>query len=133
MLRLGRMPDYALVIATTFVRVEGLLTTNDVVKRSGIPLATVRKLLKCMVDGGLIESFRGNQGGYRLRRPACKISIADVIQAIDGPISLTDCTDINSDGHCHLEPNCPLSRKWCEINNEFVGKLQSVSIAEIIS
>ncbi len=133
MFRLGRLPDYGLVIATTFVGVDGLLTTNDVVQRSGIPLATVRKLLKCMVDGGLIDSFRGNQGGYKLARPAPKISIADVIQAIDGPICLTDCTDTRSDGRCYLEPSCPMARKWCELNGEIVGKLQSVSIEEVVA
>ena len=133
MLRLGKMPDYGLVIAATFVGVEGLLTTNDVVKRSGVPLATVRKLLKCMVDDGLVASFRGNRGGYKLARPAPEISIVDVIQAIDGPISLTACTDTHADGRCHLELHCRLSRKWYELNSEFVGKLQSVSIAEIIS
>ncbi len=133
MLRLGKLPDYSLVIIATFVNVEGLLTTNDVVQRTGIPIATVRKLLKYMVDGGLIDSFRGNKGGYKLARPALQISIADVVQAIDGPICLTDCSDIHSDDRCSLEANCPLARKWCEINVEIVGKLQSVSIQELVA
>ncbi len=131
MLRLGRLPDYGLVIAATFVGVEGLLTTNDIVRRSGIPLATVRKLLKCMVDGGLVDSFRGNRGGYRLARPALDISLADVIQAIDGPICLTECSSTSADDRCSLETNCPLTAKWCELNSEIVGKLQSVSLQDL--
>lgn len=133
MLRLGRLPDYGLVIVTTLVGADSLLTTNDLVQRSGIPLATVRKLLKYMVDGGLVESFRGNKGGYKLARPAAKISIADVIQAIDGPIFLTDCSNTYSNDRCSLEESCPLALKWCRLNNEIVGKLQSVSIQEIVA
>jgi FeS assembly SUF system regulator len=131
MLRLGRLPDYGLVIATLFVDAESLLTTKDLAQRSRIPLATVRKLLKYLVDAGLIKSFRGNKGGYTLARPAADISIADIIQAIDGPIALTDCSGINSDNQCSLEASCPLAHKWCEVNKEIVEKLQSVSIREI--
>ncbi len=131
MLRLGRLPDYGLVIATIFVNAEGLLTTRAVAQRSRIPLATVRKLLKYLVDAGLITSFRGNKGGYRLARPAPDISVADIIQAIDGPIALTDCADTYPDNHCSLEASCPLAHKWCEVNREIVEKLQSVSIKEI--
>ncbi|MAF82508.1 MAG: Rrf2 family transcriptional regulator [Gammaproteobacteria bacterium] len=131
MLRLGRLPDYGLVIATVFVDAEGLLTTRDVVQRSKIPIATVRKLLKYMVDAGLLNSFRGNKGGYKLACPASEISVADIIQAIDGPISLTDCTGIHPDNRCSLEATCPLAHKWCEVNKEIVEKLQSVSIKEI--
>ncbi|MDP6437586.1 MAG: Rrf2 family transcriptional regulator [Gammaproteobacteria bacterium] len=133
MLRLGRLPDYGLVIAATFIGVDDLLTTNDVVQRSGIPLATVRKLLKSMVDSGLVESFRGKQGGYRLARPAAKISVADVIQAIDGPICLTECSNTDSADRCYLEARCPLALKWCRLNNEIVEKLQSVSIQEVVA
>ncbi len=131
MLRLGRLPDYGLVIATVFVDAESLLTTKDITQRSKIPLATVRKLLKYLVDAGLIKSFRGNKGGYTLARPAAEISVADIIQAIDGPIALTDCSGINPENQCSLEASCPLAHKWCEINKEIVAKLQSVSIKEI--
>jgi DNA-binding IscR family transcriptional regulator len=105
MLRLGRLPDYGLVIAATFIGVDDLLTTNDVVQRSGIPLA----------------------------RPAAKISVADVIQAIDGPICLTECSNTDSADRCYLEARCPLALKWCRLNNEIVEKLQSVSIQEVVA
>ena len=131
MLRLGKLPDYGLVIATIFVDAEGLLTTKQVVQRSKIPLATVRKLLKYMVDAGLINSFRGNRGGYKLARQASEISVADIIQAIDGPISLTDCAGIHADNRCSLEATCPLAHIWCKVNIEIVEKLQSVSIKEM--
>jgi FeS assembly SUF system regulator len=133
MLRLGRLPDYGLVIATFFVDAEGLLTTKDLAQRSQIPLATVRKLLKYLVDAGLIKSFRGNKGGYTLARQAADISVADIIQAIDGPIALTDCSRMNPDHQCSLEASCPLAHKWCEVNKEIVEKLQSISIREITS
>ncbi len=133
MLRLGRLPDYGLVIAATFVGAEGLLTTNDVVQRSGIPLATVRKLLKYLVDGRLVESFRGNKGGFKLARSAKSISVADVIQAIEGPIYLTACSNVYSEDRCSLEAHCPLAPKWCKLNSEIVGKLQSVSILDVVT
>jgi FeS assembly SUF system regulator len=131
MIRLGKLPDYGLVIAVTLVDADGLLKTSDVVQPANIPLATVRRLLKCMVDAGLIDSVRGNKGGYELSRPAAQISVADVIQAIDGPIALTACSDNNPDNRCSLEGGCPLAHKWSKLNNEIVEKLHSVSIKEM--
>jgi|TARA_Y100000310_G_C20687191_1_gene819836 FeS assembly SUF system regulator len=131
MIRLGKLPDYGLLIAVTLVDADDLLKTSEVVQRAKIPLATVRRLLKCMVDAGLIESVRGNKGGYRLARPARRISVADVIQAIDGPIAMTSCSGNNPDNRCSLEPSCPLAHKWCELNYEIVEKLRAVSVEEM--
>lgn len=131
MLRLGKLPDYGLVIAATLIDAEGLLKSSDVVRSAKIPPATVRRLLKCMVDAGLVESVRGNRGGYKLARPAGQISVADVIQAIDGPIAMTDCSGDNPDNRCSLQASCPLSHKWCELNNTIVATLHSVSIREM--
>ncbi len=131
MLRLGKLPDYGLVIATIFVGAERTLTTKEVAECSRVPLATVRKLLKFLVDAGLIESFRGNKGGYRLAHPATEISVADIIQAIDGPISVTECSGVHPRNQCPLETTCPLAHRWCEVNQEIIEKLQSVSIREI--
>ena len=130
MLRLGKLPDYGLVIATLFVGADHLLTTNEITKCSKIPLATVRKLLKSLVDAGLLVSHRGSTGGYQLAQEAQRISIAEIIEAIDGPIILTECAGSHRGNNCALAGSCHLNEKWCELNREIVEKLQSISLEE---
>tara|TARA_B100001964_G_scaffold244419_1_gene325827 strand:- start:1845 stop:2246 length:402 start_codon:yes stop_codon:yes gene_type:complete len=133
LLKLGKLPDYGLVIATLFVGADNLLTTSAITQRSKIPLATVRKLLKSLVDAGLIVSHRGSNGGYQLAHEAQRISIAEIIEAIDGPIILTECAGPHHSNNCALDGSCQLNEKWCELNREIVSKLRSISLEEFAS
>jgi Rrf2 family protein len=94
-------------------------------------VATVRKLLKLLVDAAVIQSCRGNRGGYKLSQPAERTSVADVIQAIDGPIRLTKCIHDKTQNTCLIKASCPIKRQWCDLNEQIVRLLEAVSIREL--
>ena len=90
MLRISRLTDYATVI---LARLAGgsLASAADIAERTRIGLPTVSKLLKELQHAGLVTSVRGAHGGYQLARPAGAISAADIIDAVEGPVALTEC------------------------------------------
>lgn len=131
MLQIGKLPDYGLVIAATLAGSDSLTKTREVAADAGIPLPTVRRLLKHLVDAGLVESFRGSRGGYQLARSPGDISIGEIIEAVSGPIGLTACSRVTEKGGCSLERNCPLAAGWCRLNAQFVASLHDVSLLEM--
>ena len=79
-------------------------TAKELSEFSGIPLPTVTRILKMLSSEGLLESQRGAQGGYTLTRNSTDISVAEVIEAMEGPIAITECA--SDDCGSSLEPNC---------------------------
>jgi len=130
MLRIGKMADYALLITNQMVAASNQLRTTDALAgATHLPLATVRKLLKQLVDAGIVKSHRGVNGGYTLAQNPDLVSVADVIIAIEGPISLTQCaTTPNS---CDLMANCALKSNWSLLNNLLADMLQKISLSEM--
>ena len=129
MLRLGKLADYGLLITRLLAEQSGQMTTGEIVQETRIPLPTVRKLLKYLVDAGVVESSRGLKGGYRLGGDPADISIVEVIQAIDGPIAITDC---NKEGVCcDLVDSCDLRDNWQFINSILIEQLQQISINDM--
>ncbi|MDH3768701.1 MAG: SUF system Fe-S cluster assembly regulator, partial [Gammaproteobacteria bacterium] len=94
MLRMSRLTDYGTVILAHLARDDsnGLHTTSHVAEQTHLASTTVSKLLKMLTRAGLISSFRGATGGYRLARPASEISAAQIIDALEGPVSITECS-----------------------------------------
>ena len=131
MIRLSRMADYGVVLMTQFARAPlALRTAPDIARTCGLPPPTVSKILKMLAQGGLLESQRGTKGGYRLARDARAITMADLIGALDGPIALTDCMDV--DGLvCEIEALCPTRTNWRRINDAMVEALSGVSLADM--
>lgn len=129
MLRIGKLADYGLLVADCLARGRAQLTTDDIVRETALPVATVRKLLKLLVDAGLVRSRRGLYGGYRLGRPADRISIAELIAAVDGPIGLTECT--HDDSSCHHTPHCGLRGNWHVINDLITRQLATITLADM--
>src|SRR5262244_3930308 len=93
MIRLGKLTDYGLVVMTHMAQNQDRLlhTARDLAVESRLPLPTVSKLLKELLQGGLLVSQRGIKGGYGLAREAREIPVSEIIAAIEGPIALTDC------------------------------------------
>ncbi|MBD3816671.1 MAG: SUF system Fe-S cluster assembly regulator, partial [Halothiobacillus sp.] len=115
MLKISRMSDYAIVLLTAMARTEAAQSTARVLAvDTGLTLPTVGKLLKMLSAGGLLLSQQGRNGGYRLARAANEISLANIIEAIDGPIALTECFTVDHD--CDREANCGLRPHWQAIN-----------------
>lgn len=131
MLKISRMSDYAIVLLAAMARTDATQCTARVLADdTGLTLPTVGKLLKTLSAGGLLLSQQGRNGGYRLARTAHEISLADIIEAIDGPIAMTECFTVDHD--CDREANCGLRPHWQAINQSVRQLLDSTSLAALI-
>jgi FeS assembly SUF system regulator len=133
MIRLGKLTDYGLVLMTHIAQNHDRLlhTARDLVLESRLPLPTVSKLLKELLQGGLLVSQRGIKGGYSLARSPREISVAEIIAVLEGPIALTECsTDIS--GLCDLEPCCPIKNNQRVISQAVRGALDNLMLSDLI-
>lgn len=129
MIRLSRMADYGVVVMTYMaMRAHRTQTTHQVAQATGLPEATVGKLLKVFAREGLLESHRGVHGGYELTRAAEDVTVADIVTAVEGPIALTLCVD-DHPGSCDVESLCPMRGGWNRINSALREALEGVSLA----
>jgi len=133
MIRLGKLTDYGLVLMSQMARrpQTELHTARDLAESCRLPLPTVSKLLKLMLQGGLLQSHRGIKGGYSLAREAKLISVAEIVTALEGPLALTECT-MDVAGICDLEPSCPIKDNQRLINQVVRGALQKVMLWDLI-
>lgn len=130
MLRLSKLADYATLIVSRMARrPDEAYSAARLAEALEVPRPTVAKLLKLLMQAGLLTSVRGGRGGYLLARSAAKISLADVITAIDGPPGLTEC--ITSPGTCSIESSCGMKCSWSAINQVVIGALASVSLDQV--
>ena len=104
-------------------------TANALSERTRIALPTVSKLLKQLQRANLVSSTRGLHGGYQLARPAAEITAADILDALEGPVALTDCAA--GEGHCGIESHCRVGRVWQRLNLAIRRSLQDVSLAQL--
>jgi FeS assembly SUF system regulator len=133
MVRLGKLTDYGLVLMTLIARSEGvsLHTARDLAAESRLPVSTVSKLLKELLQSGLLSSHRGTKGGYVLAKDPGEISVIDIIAAIEGPVALTECSS-DVTGLCDLEPCCPIKANQQIINQAMRGVLEKITLADLI-
>jgi len=89
----------------------------------------VSKVLKILAHAGLVESFRGQSGGYRLARAPERITVADIVAAMEGPFGMTECAA--HQGQCHHEPHCGVRGNWQRISRVIEQALRSVTLAEM--
>ncbi|WP_323796005.1 SUF system Fe-S cluster assembly regulator [Nisaea sp.] len=132
MLKLNKMTDYAVVVLGQMARDPGRVRTAAALSETtAIPLPTVSKLLKILAGVGLITSHRGANGGYSVDRTAEQVTVAAIVQAIDGPIALTACVD-DSDGQCEVSNSCPISGNWNRVNLAVRRALEEVTLADLL-
>ena len=130
MLRISRLTDYGtLVLANLPSDEDQLLSASDVAAATGIALPTVSKVLKLLAKAKLVTSTRGAQGGYRLSRDAAQISAASIIDALEGPVSITECSA--SDSHCDLESVCNVGNAWQRINVAIRRALEEINLTDL--
>lgn len=133
MIRLGKLTDYGLVLMTRIAQhaERSQHTARDLAIESRLPLPTVSKLLKQLLQGGLLVSHRGTKGGYSLARAADAISVAEIVTILEGPIALTECsTDIT--GLCDFERSCPIKKNQRVISQVIRGALEKVMLSDLI-
>src|SRR5580658_369462 len=130
MLRISRLTDYATVVLSTLAQEpERVQTATSLAERTRIAAPTVSKLLKQLQRTNLVTSTRGLHGGYQLARPAAQISAADILDALEGPVALTDCSA--GHGNCEIEESCRVSRVWQRLNLAIRRSLYDVSLAQL--
>jgi len=130
MLRMSKLTDYGtMVLAQLAASDRGLTTAGQLAEATHLALPTVSKLLKALAHAGLVLSTRGVQGGYALARPADSISAAEILDALEGPVALTECS--SSNGGCDLESYCRVGMAWQRINRSIRTALEGVSLADL--
>ncbi|MHC4940511.1 MAG: SUF system Fe-S cluster assembly regulator [Planctomycetota bacterium] len=132
MLRITRQTDYGIVLMSLFTgkNESAILSARDMSKETNLPLPTVSKILKSLTRGGLLESTRGVKGGYSLAKPSNDISVSDIIEAIEGPIALTDCVD-QTNRDCLIEESCPCKSNWLRINMAVKAALETIPLEQM--
>ena len=130
--KVNKLTDYATVVLIDMAASGAVRPTHAISENTGIPLPTVAKLMKNLVRAGLVKSLRGVNGGYSLNQAAETVTVADVIEAIEGPIAITACVD-TSEEHCSYETLCPVQGKWNRVNNAVTDALREVTLAEMVA
>lgn len=133
MIRLAKLTDYGLVLMTIMARDQKrpMHTARDLAVDSRLPLPTVSKVLKKLLQSGLLVSHRGTRGGYSLAKQARDIALAEVIAAIEGPFAFTECSSDVSGG-CDLERNCPIKSNQRVISQVLRGALEKVALSDLV-
>ncbi|MDZ7749311.1 MAG: SUF system Fe-S cluster assembly regulator [Halofilum sp. (in: g-proteobacteria)] len=130
MLRVSRLTDYATMVLAQMAREpEAVQTAADLAELTHLGRPTVSKLLKQLVRGGLLTSYRGAHGGYVLARPAEAISAAEIIDTVEGPMAVTECS--LEDRQCELEDVCNVGHHWQRINRAIRSALEEVTLADL--
>ncbi len=130
MLRISKLTDYATVLLAALAQEpEQRHTATALAEQTHVALPTVSKLLKQLQRAALVTSARGLHGGYQLARPAAQISAAAILDALEGPLALTDCSA--GHGHCGIESTCRVGRVWQRLNLAIRRSLYEVSLAQL--
>jgi len=132
MLRLSKKSDYALIAMkhlATRPDGGGSSSAREISESYAIPLELMAKVLQRLVRARLLVSVQGTRGGYRLGRNAAQISVADVIQAVDGPVTVTACSP--DDHTCDQFTKCSIRDPLWKIKNVILDALTTVSVAEM--
>jgi FeS assembly SUF system regulator len=131
MIRLTNLADYAVVLMCEIASTDNRVSAHDLAASTNIPLPTVSKILNALGRGKLLMSHRGLKGGFALARSSDEITTADIIEAIDGPIALTHCTE-PEEIDCGFVGICGMRPKWQVINRAVRDALADVKLSTLI-
>jgi len=130
MLRISRLTDYGTLILVYMASHDGQLrSASDIAAGTHVALPTVQKLLKLLAASGLVRSVRGADGGYCLARSPLAVSAADILDALEGPIAITECSI--EQGSCELEASCSVGGAWQKISKAMRMALEDVSLVDL--
>jgi FeS assembly SUF system regulator len=130
-MRLSHLADYAVVLMTAAARrpAGARLSATELSGDTGVPLPTTQKLMGQLAAAGLFSSARGVSGGFALARPPSDITLADIVEAVEGPIAMTVCSEGRSD--CALDAHCRVKPHMGLVGNAVRGALGAVSLTEL--
>ncbi len=132
-MRLSSMADYSVVIMAAAARHCGgaRVSASELAEETGLPAPTVQKLAGLLSKAGLLRSSRGVGGGLQLARPAAAITLADIVEAVEGPIALTSCVE-EGRHDCTLEDACAMRPHWPGVNEALRGALANVPLTQLV-
>ena len=132
-MRLSHLADYAVVLMTAAARrpAGARLSATELSADTGVPLPTAQKLMGQLAAAGLLTSARGASGGFSLTRSTSEISLADIVEAVEGPIAMTACSDGSHD--CALDAHCRVKPHIGAVGNAVRGALGAVSLTQLCS
>lgn len=131
MLRVSKLSDYATVLLVELAADPvSIRCAAELAEVAHLELPTVSKVLKMLTTAGLVASYRGVAGGYRLARSPKQVSVAQIVEAIEGPIGMTECS--LHDGACSHESHCGVRGPWQRISRVVVRALREVSLADML-
>ncbi|MCB1968953.1 MAG: SUF system Fe-S cluster assembly regulator [Geminicoccaceae bacterium] len=140
MIRLSKLADYGIVMMTHLAREQRVHGRSDeegaqssaqaIASATAIPLPMASKILKLLCKAALLRSQRGARGGYELASAASAITVADIIEALDGPIALTACVE-DGDNDCGIEALCPARSNWQKINGAIRDALDGITLQDM--
>lgn len=127
MLRISKLADYAVIITGYMAQKPGkAVSATEVGMRAQLSTPTVRKVMKQLLNKGILISSRGATGGYQLASSANQVNLATIVEAIDGPISLVECA--NPERSCFRQEHCCVQENWQVINQVIKRGLQAVTL-----
>ena len=132
-MRLTHLADYAVVIMTAAARreVSSRLSATDLAEETGVPLPTTQKLMQRLAAHGLLVGQRGSGGGYALSRAVTEISLADIVEAVEGPIAMTQCSGSDEPSDCALDAHCRVKPHMGIVGQAVRGALGAVSLEQL--
>ena len=139
-MRLTHLADYAVVMMTAAARrppslrgEPACLSATELADETGVPLPTAQKLMQRLAAHGLLTGTRGAGGGYALARPVTAISLADIVEAVEGPITMTQCSGSDEPSDCALDAHCRVKPHMGIVGAKVRGALGAVSLQELAS
>jgi Rrf2 family protein len=131
-MQITRQADYALraVLYLTRAQPNQRISTTQIAEFQKIPNSFLAKIISQLSIAGLLITSRGAHGGVLLAKKPEEITILDVVEAIDGPVKVNDCT--NNPEVCPFGASCPIHDVWCEAQLELIGKLQATTFADLL-
>ena len=132
-MRLTHLADYAVVLMTAAARrgEDVRLSAAELAQDTGVPLPTAQKLMGSLAGAGLLTSARGAGGGFALARPVADISLADIVEAVEGPIAMTMCSGSDDASDCALDAHCRVKPHMGVVSSAVRGALGAVSLQEL--
>ena len=132
-MRLTHLADYAVVILSAAARrpLGERLSTAGLASETGVPLPTAQKLMGRLAGAGLLTSTRGQQGGFTLAREATAISLADIVEAVEGPIAMTQCGGSDEVSDCALDAHCRVKPHMGLVGTAVRGALDAVTLQQL--
>jgi Rrf2 family protein len=132
MMQITRQADYAVraVLYLSGLDNGGRAPTSTIAREQHIPPSFLAKIVSQLSVAGVVQTSRGARGGVTLARPSTKITLLEVVEAIDGPITLNEC--VMDSSICPLSGDCPVNRIWCEAQSKLVKKLETTTFGKLV-